>query len=50
MELMEASGAFEVLACGLRPEGSLAPLAVLVAFVLAAGWLAPSKRRRAARR
>lgn len=47
---MEAGGAFEILACGLRPEGSLAHLAVLVAFVLAAGWLAPPKRRRAARR
>ena len=36
--------AFEVIACGFRPEGSLAHLAVLVGFVLFAWWLSPSRR------
>lgn len=36
--------AFEVIACGFRPEGSLAHLAVLVTFVLLAWWVSPSPR------
>lgn len=47
---MDTSGAFEIVACGLRPEGSLMHLAVLLAFVVAAWRLAPSPRRPAARR
>lgn len=47
---MAESGAFEILACGFRPEGSFVHFAVLVAFVLAAGWLAPRRRRSAQRR
>lgn len=31
----------QVVACAPRPEGSWLHLATLVAFVLAAGWLAP---------
>ncbi len=34
--------AFEVIACGFRPEGSVAHLAVLVGFVLLAWWLSPT--------
>ena len=33
---------FEVIACGFRPEGSFAHLAVLVAFVVFAWRLSPS--------
>ncbi len=36
--------AFELIACGFRPEGSLAHLAVLVTFVLLAWWVSPSSR------
>jgi len=38
--------AFEVIACGLRPEGSVTHLAVLVGFVLLAWWFSPSSPRR----
>jgi hypothetical protein len=48
--MTNATGAFEIVACALRPEGSFAHLAVLVAFVVAAWWLAPSPRRSGARR
>jgi hypothetical protein len=34
--------AFEVIACGFRPEGSVAHFAVLVGFVLLAWWYSPS--------
>lgn len=34
--------AFEVIACGFRPEGSVAHLAVLVGFVWLAWWFSPS--------
>lgn len=47
---MPAKDAFEVVACGLRPEGSLVHLAVLVAFVFAAARLAPRRRRGLVRR
>ncbi len=47
--MMDGNGAFEILACGFRPEGSFLHLAVLVAFVVAAGWLAPPRRRPTAR-
>jgi hypothetical protein len=47
---MPTKDVFEVVACGLRPEGSLAHLAVLVAFVVAAAWLAPRHRRETVRR
>jgi hypothetical protein len=36
--------AFEVIACGFRPEGSFAHLAVLVAFVVFAWGVSPSQR------
>lgn len=38
-------GAFEVIACGLRPEGSLVHLAVMGIFVLLAWRLAPASAR-----
>lgn len=38
--------AHEIVACGLRPEGSLAHLATLVAFVLLAWRLAPRQAPR----
>jgi hypothetical protein len=47
---MPAKDVFEVVACGLRPEGSFGHLAVLVAFVLAAARLAPTSRRSSERR
>lgn len=47
---MDANGAYEILACGFRPESSLFHFAVLVAFVVAAWWLAPPRDRSTARR
>jgi hypothetical protein len=41
--------AFGAIVCGFRPEGSLAHLAVLVAFVLLAWWVSPRLRRSAHR-
>lgn len=38
--------AFEVIACGFRPEGSLAHLAVLVGFVLLAWRVGATRARR----
>lgn len=37
--------AHEILACGLRPEGSLVHLATLVGFVLLAWRLSPRRPR-----
>lgn len=47
---MDANGAYEIVACGFRPEGSFMHFAVLVAFVVGAGWLAPPRGRSTARR
>jgi hypothetical protein len=41
--------AHEIVACALRPEGSLAHLASLIAFVLFARRLAPAAPRRKVR-
>lgn len=38
--------ASQIVACALRPEGSLGHLATLVGFVLLARWLAPAPRPR----
>jgi len=46
---MDVIGASEIVACGFRPEGSFVHFAVLVAFVVAAGWLAPPRGRSTAR-
>ncbi|MBY0401985.1 hypothetical protein K2X89_16955 [Myxococcota bacterium] len=46
---MPVSPAPEIVFCALRPEGSLAHLAVLVAFVLLAWRLAPASSRRSGR-
>lgn len=48
--MMDANGAGAILACGFRPEGSFVHLGVLIAFVLAARWLAPPRRRSTAPR
>lgn len=37
------SEGYEIVACGLRPEGSFAHLAALVAFVWLAARLAPRR-------
>lgn len=39
------AGAFEVIACGLRPEGSLVHLAVMLAFVWLAWRFSPASAR-----
>ena len=36
--------AFEGIVCGFRPEGSVMHLVALVAFVVFAWWLSPSRR------
>ncbi len=38
-------GALEVIACGLRPEGSLVHLAVMGIFILLAWRLSPARAR-----
>jgi len=39
------SEAFDVIACGFRPEGSLGHLAVLVGFVVFAWWVGGRRAR-----
>lgn len=46
---MPVDQAHEIVACALRPEGSLAHLATLVAFVLLARRFAPAAPRRRTR-
>ncbi len=43
---MPLEQAHEIVACALRPEGSLAHLATLIVFVLFAWRLAPAPPRR----